>query len=483
MLPETYVLSAVQAINVFSFGAKGDGSSPDATAIQNAASALTPGQGLFFPSTGSGYSISTTAITLPPGSPLYGVAGQSALGPARSTSSGLSLCGDATGMLSATAGQIFDAGGGRFVYAETTAVKPGNAIPGRAANEYLVFLERNNGSVPGVATAWTDNGFTTLEVSDFITPAGDSYTSPCGIILPNGDILVALTHVTKMSIQTWRSSDGGRTWVMQSEMLPSSTQNFGEPNMIRIRGGGTGVPNRIAMVWMDSDPTLTPTTGRNTMYRVAYSNDEGVTWTQPPNNPAVTSAGHVFTNGRAAIYESPTSDRLMLVYTMREPGVPAQIWGQPCDNIGNPDASPVLLTTVPLQTGSGGSSFFITQLVGCSPVVIRLRTGEHALYFTACDYDQNPATGPVTHGTGQLHLMTCPSSAPDPNVTAFVFDRTVSVVPFVSSAQSAGAGYGRPWPVPKPNGEIEIMMFAGGVTTITPGSIVNVVSVIHYGAT
>src|SRR5580698_11028027 len=162
MLPSRYVLPSVQAINVFSYGAKGDGTTPDATAIQNAAAALTTGQGLFFPATGSSYNVGPTTIDLPAGCPVYGVAGQAALAPSRRTlvaQSGLAVCGDGNGNLSATQGHVFDAGGGRLVYQQPggtpgspISVYAGPALPGRGANEYLVLMERLLTTQCGIST-------------------------------------------------------------------------------------------------------------------------------------------------------------------------------------------------------------------------------------------------------------------------------------------------------------------------------------------
>jgi hypothetical protein len=47
----------------------------------------------------------------------------------------------------------------------------------------------------------------------------------------------------------------------------------------------------------------------------------------------------------------------------------------------------------------------------------------------------------------------------------------------VSIVTNVGGGYGRPWPVPKPNGEVELLMAAGA-----KGQSSYLVSTIHYGA-
>jgi hypothetical protein len=478
MLPNSYVLPAVGAINVFTYGAKGDGTTSDLTAIQNAASALTPGQGLFFPATGSSYVVGLTTVTLPPQCSLHGVAGLPSVRPARSTlstNSPLALCGDWTGVLSPTAGHVFDANGGRTLHSNGPAgasLYSGPALPGRGANEYLMVFSQVVTNGTAVFTGWTDDGFATLELSDLVTPlpaVGESFIDPAAVILPNGDILVACMHIASGnpgSIQFYVSTDGGRTWTFRtgSEIKPTGNQKFAEVSMVRSRMPGTGTPNRVIVCYMVFDRM-----GANdTVFQCAYSDDECVS-VHPLSLPATatsgpSSAGKLADAGRAALYEiatGPTPGRLGLVYTRREAGVPAEIWGVELDNVGNPLASPnpVKLTTVPRQAGSGGT----VALTGCQPVVQRLRTGEYALYFTACDFDAGGHTG-------ELHIMSCPPSATgDP--TQFVQDRLVSIT------TNAGGGYGRVWPLPKPNGEIELLM-----STAVAGQAAQLISAIHYGA-
>jgi hypothetical protein len=489
MLPNSYVVPAVQAINVFTYGATGNGTTLDVTAIQNAATALTPGQGLFFPATGSTYFVGPTSIDLPPQCSLFGVAGHAALSPARSTlvaNNGLALCGDWTGNLSASAGHIFDAGGGRTFYSTAnSSVYAGPAVPGHAANEYLVFFERfaigATQAQAGVSTGWTDDNFASMQQSDFIVwtgATGEDFLDPCGVILPNGHILVSVSHNQTStgggSLQVYQSVDGGRSWTKRIDITPANTaiQYFSDTQLIRIRQAGTGsATTRMALVFMDHDPSKS----RDTVYRIVVSDDEfQTTYAQVVATPTsgTSSAGLVSDNGRATIYEiaegptggssGPAPGRLGIVYTRREASVPAEIWSAQLDNIGNPIGTPVKLTTVPRQAGPGTGS--VPVLVGCSPIVQRLITGEYALYFTACDFDNNGTTG-------ELHFMSCPPSAfGDP--TKFVEDRLVSIV------TNVGGGYGRAWPVPKPNGQIELIMAAAAKAQAA-----YLVSVIHYGAT
>src|SRR5579862_7803662 len=55
---------------------------------------------------------------------------------------------------------------------------PGSAVPGRAANEYIMFVERNASGQTGISTAWSDDGMTSLAMSDWAVwngNAGESF--------------------------------------------------------------------------------------------------------------------------------------------------------------------------------------------------------------------------------------------------------------------------------------------------------------------
>jgi len=492
VLPNSYVLPAAGAVSVFRYGTKGDGTTLDLAAIQSAAAALTPGQTLFFPSTGSSYFIGPTTIDLPAGCGLHGVAGPAPIAPARSTltGSGLALCGDWNGQLSATQGYVFDAGGGRLLYTEGPqggSVYAGPALPGRGANEYLLILERT----AGIGTAWTDNGFATVEESDYVVvaPAGETYLDPSAVILPNGHILVACMHIAPNampanpgSIATFLSTDGGRTWVARAEIKPvAAPHKYAEPCMIRARQPIPNGANRVFLAFMD----LYTDGSADTVFQIVHSDSEFVSYTMlgNPSTPVSgpSSAGRLQDSARAGIYEiadGPLAGQLGIVYTRRvqpnpvvPPGVPAEIWSQQLDNVGNipSGTAAVKLTTVPGQAGLGTSAYAVAELVGCNPIVTRLRTGEYGLYFTECDFDLTLKSGGTQYSVGGLHFMSCPPSAHgDP--TKFVNDRLVSIT------NNAGGGYGRAWPLPKPNGEIELIM-----TEAAAGVSANLVSVIHYG--
>jgi hypothetical protein len=153
-------------------------------------------------------------------------------------------------------------------------------------------------------------------------------------------------------------------------------------------------------------------------------------------------------------------------------GVPAEIWGLQLDNAGNPipGVSAVKLTTVPEQSGTGQSPF-LPVLVGCNPIVQRLSTGEYGLYFTASTFDQAGTTG-------TLHFMTSPPSAQgDP--TQFANDLVVSM-----TTVNGGGGYGRVWPLPKPNGDIALILASTppNVPPAPAGNTASLTKVIHYGA-
>jgi hypothetical protein len=503
MLPSSYVLPSVQAINVFSYGAKGDGTTPDATAIQNAAAALTTGQGLFFPATGSSYNVGPTTIDLPAGCPVYGVAGQAALAPSRRTlvaQSGLAVCGDGNGNLSATQGHVFDAGGGRLVYQQPggtpgspISVYAGPALPGRGANEYLVLMERLLTTQWGISTGWSDDGLTTIEVSDFIastTVTTENFFDPTAVILPNGHILVAATHVGPAtsnpgSIQIYLSTDGGRQWTLQNEISPPSPHKFSDAYMIRLRMPNTGAENRVVLCFMD----FFTDGSSDTMYRIAYSDTEFATYTLQTNpaTPATglsSSAGRVSDEGRACIYEIadgpvgvPASPgNIGIIYTRRTSGVPAQIWGLQLNNVGQiiDPTKATMLATVPEQAGTGQAPYNVQVLVGCAPIVQRLSTGEYGLYITASTFDLQQPSDP-NHTTGVLRFMSCPPSAQgDP--TKFVQNRLVSV-----TTTNGGGGYGRVQPLPKPSGDIELLMI-GSPQTGTQIYTASVFSVTHYGA-
>lgn len=394
-------------------------------------------------------------------------------------------------------GHVFSSGGGNlFYYLVQDSVFPGPALPGRAANEYLMLVERINSATGqiGIMTAWSDDGLTSLEMSDWAVLTGstsESFIEPCAIILPNGNILLSLTHIAPSaspvnpgSIQIWMSTDGGRSWALRNEITPPSpgptSHKYGESFMIRIRGPIGGPPNRVMICFWDFDQSG----ASDTVYRTVHSDDLFMTYTTTvvaTPTSGTSSAGRISDSARACIYEiaegpqttsGPAPGRIGIVYTRRvagTPGVPAEIWAYQLDNSGVPlvGATAVKLTTVPEQAGTG-TGF---PLVGCNPVVQRLSTGEYGLYFTSCTFD-------VGGTTGTLHFMTSPPSAlGDP--TKFANDLVVS-----TTTVNGGGGYGRVWPLPKTNGDIAL------IGTLSPpnappapvGNTTSLATVIHYGA-
>jgi hypothetical protein len=404
-----------------------------------------------------------------------------------------------TGPVTLWQGHVFSSGGGRlFYYLPQDSVYPGPAIPGRAANEYFMVVQRAplGGGQTGITTAWSDDGLTTLEISDWAVwngNAGEHFLDPCAIILPNGDILLAVNHIGPSpnpgSISIWLSPDGGRSWDFRNEITPPSpsmtSHKYGEPQMIRIKQPIGGPPNRVMLCFFDFDQSG----ASDSAYRTVVSDNEFMSYTPSvvatPASGTSSSPGRISDSARACIYEiaeGPSSGNAVaghigLVYTRRVgpvsgKGVPAEIWGLQLDNAGNPipGVSAVKLTTVPEQSGTGQSPF-LPVLVGCNPIVQRLSTGEYGLYFTASTFDQAGTTG-------TLHFMTSPPSAQgDP--TQFANDLVVSM-----TTVNGGGGYGRVWPLPKPNGDIALILASTppNVPPAPAGNTASLTKVIHYGA-
>jgi hypothetical protein len=463
--------TALNVYNVMSYGALGNGTTNDATAINNAISDIVAsrllGGILYFPPSTGGYLVGlTTCIAVPYGITVAGVAGfgfftQSKLMvPAQTVigsnpPAGLVLAPNASGILSNTAGYIFDGAPGRQIGGTNLAPAgfynfSANVLRGANLGDWLLFSNTNY-NVPQPPSGiwyqcivnWSDDDLTTPQPSDFIAPLTNANQTidPYAIMLENGHIVCAFTTQTgsgntfQQFIQSWLSTDGGRTWTFQSS-IPVQTnaqgvaiQSFSEPYIIRLRQRGTGAPNVLVMVFCDNDPAGV----RTTVYRTSWSGDEGHTWAAPTQvtpSSGAGCAGMISDATRAWIIEDGNSNT-QVFYSSQFPNQPASLWQVQCNPFGGAPGTPSeIIASAPLSQRA--------QCLGLFPAVMRLRTYEYALYYT---------TG--INQTSQIHFLTSPTAVPGTWSTSA--DRMLYQVTGIT------CGFGRISPVRKYTDGIELI--------------------------
>jgi hypothetical protein len=238
------------------------------------------------------------------------------------------------------------------------------------------------------------------------------------------------------AVQTWLSTDNGRTWSHKGTICPTATQAFTEPWMIRLRQRTSPVEDRIVMIFCDSDPVH----ARDTVYRIAWSDNEGLTWNQPASPATPTSgsmsAGLIDNGSQAGIFEDGASNIQVFYSRMVNGAPPALLQTTLNGSTYLPTGSPSVITTCPVQQRSDNTWY------GLGPKVIRLRTGECGLYFTATNFSR-----------GEFHFMTSPFANPG----TWVNERLVGAVP-----SGATGGFGGIKPVRKYTDGIDLLIQLNG---------------------
>ncbi|HTD61089.1 MAG TPA: glycosyl hydrolase family 28-related protein [Gemmatimonadaceae bacterium] len=415
-----------RTVDVTAFGAAGDGVTDDSAAINRAIAVLQPGDTLDFPNRDQGYRIGEAVLALPDGAALSHLAGIDHLAPP--SGAALRVCANASGIISGAAGHVFDTG--QVLYRYPVTVYAGNVVfPAGATQGLMVYMRPE---ILSVATVNAD--LTTVQpLADIVEHSTrEGYFDPCLIQLEDGSFrAVYLTIQGPNSAIAIRSStDGGRSWGHTQSITPAdpTRQGFAEPFALRLKD-----PERVILCWLDRDRTGR----RDAVHRTAFSDDGLVsvsiqTVVTPTSGPA--SAGHIVDNSRASIYELPDGT-LGLLYSRKVGASAAEVWGRLLTRTGVPMSEPVRITTVPRVSND-------RLQIGCDPIVARLRDGTFALYFSAVDL------GAVHSYYGELHLMLSNDGRPE----SFRHDRTVILV------SDVGGGYGRPWPVCLPNGDVALAM-------------------------
>lgn len=447
-----------EVCDVKKYGAKGDGTTQDSSAITTAAADLRPGGILYFPPAIRGYYVGTDVFALPDTCLVVGVAGFDALRRGRlgmMGSGGLALVPDANGLLAAQRGYLFDGAAGRILYQPNSAlVFAGNAVAGRNGGEYLVALQMRNGPQWNVRTAWSTDNLATLYASNWIAPAEHDQYDPELLLMPNGRILCGFHSSATNGLDFVLSIDGGRTWVTRTTLTPpGSHQRWRSVKMIRLRQAVTGQANRVVILFSDYD-----TQAEAIRYRTAFTDDEALSWS--PTTVAVDSAvggavNQINDADHGCLFED-ASGAIQLLVPFKHDGHPGAIYHESCNAVGqSPFGSPSLVTVIPRLSGSG----MLTR-VGGFPHVVPLMTGEFGLYFTA----QDCGTG---GNAGELHFMSSKTGAKG----TFVADRRV----FTATGYRHCYGFVRP--SRKQDGTLELIHVAVLSETVS-----QVRSVIHYGA-
>ena len=101
---------------------------------------------------------------------------------------------------------------------------PGTVVRGANFGDWVLFSTTSLG-LPALSALqnWSDNDFASAQPSDPVTrTAGLASLDPHAIMLQNGHIVCAFTAQVAgvASIETWVSTDGGRTWTQQSNVPP-----------------------------------------------------------------------------------------------------------------------------------------------------------------------------------------------------------------------------------------------------------------------
>jgi hypothetical protein len=413
-------------VDVTAFGAVGDGVTDDGAAINRAIAVLRSGDTLAFPDRDRGYRIAEAVLALPDGAALRHLAGIDHLAPP--SGAGLRICANAGGIISRAAGHVFDTG--QVLYRYPATVYAGNVVfPHGATQGLMVYMPPATVSAALVSTDLA----TVQPLGDIIEPdPQEGHFDPCLIQLDDGSFRAIYLNLRgPLSAITIRSStDGGHSWGHTQTITPAdpARQGFAEPFALRLND-----PERVILCWLDRDRTGR----RDAVHRTAFSDDGLVsvsiqTVVTPPSGPA--SAGHIVDNSRASIYELPDGT-LGLLYSRKVGTSAAEVWGRLLSRTGVPISEPVRIATVPRVSGDHIQ-------IGCDPIVARLRDGSFALYFSASDM-----SAPHSY-YGELHLMLSRDGRPE----SFQHDRTIILV------SDVGGGYGRPWPVCLPSGDVALVM-------------------------
>jgi hypothetical protein len=415
-----------KTIDVTTFGAVGDGVADDGAAIGRAVAALASDDTLYFPDRPRGYHIGDLVVQLPADVGLSRVAGIDHVVPP--SGSALRICGDSSGIIAHSRGNVFDTGRPFFRFG--ASVYAGNIIFPKGSPNGLAMFQR-----PAACSLLTvDPELTNVQRLSDATELNphEGHLDPHLIELADGSLRVVYQFLAPglSALQIRTSTDVGQTWGHTQTITPAdpTRQSFSEPFALRLDN-----PERVILCWLDHDKKGM----RDTIHRTAFSDDGLVslsiqTVATPESGRA--SAGRIIDNSRASMYEL-ADGTLALLYSRKVGTSPAEVWGRRLSRTGVPISDPVLIATVTRVSGDHIQ-------IGVDPIVVRRRDGTFALYFTAMDM----STG---HGFfGELHLMLSSDGRPE----SFQHDRTVIL------ATNVGGGYGRPWPVCLPGGDVAVVM-------------------------
>jgi hypothetical protein len=439
-----------KTVDVTQYGAVGDGATDDSAAIGRAVAALASGDLLHFPDRARGYSIGDTVIALPADAALDGIVGLAQQTPP--AGAGFRIAGDRRGIVSGSQGNVFDSG--RTLYHYMISCYTGNLIFPRGSTDGLLVWERPTANSHWVACLPSvDPDLGPVHVLHDITQPNprEAYIDPCMVELADGSLHVVYQYLSPgmSALQMQSSTDGGHTWGhVETIAPPDSGHEYSDPFFLRLAN-----PDRVILCWRDHDRYGR----RDTVHRTAFSDDGLVSLSIPTvATPAggAASAGRIIDDSRGSIYEAADGS-LVLLYSRKVGVAPAEVWARRISRIGAPMADPVRLATVPRVSGDHIQ-------IGVDPIVTRLRDGTFALYFTAMDM----SVGPSSY-YGELHLMLSDDGSPE----SFAHDRTIIL------AENVGGGYGRPWPVCLPGGDVALIM-----TAAPAGGRADIIVIRHYHA-